>query len=58
MDRIVIDHGGRIYLAKDARMTREVFDKGYPRADEFRALRERYGMKGKLESLQSLRLEL
>lgn len=58
MDRLVIDHGGRIYLAKDARMTREVFDKGYPRADEFRALRERYAMKGKLESLQSLRLEL
>lgn len=58
LDRIVIDHGGRIYLAKDARMTREVFDKGYPRADEFRALRERYGMKGKLESLQSLRLGL
>jgi FAD/FMN-containing dehydrogenase len=58
MDKIVLDHGGRIYLTKDARMTREVFDKGYPRADEFRALRERYAMKGKLESVQSLRLEL
>ena len=35
LDRMVIDHGGRLYLAKDARMKEEVFRAGYPRADEF-----------------------
>ena len=56
LDRIVLDHGGRLYLAKDARMPREVFRKGYPRWEEFAALREKYGMSGKFQSLQSKRL--
>lgn len=56
LDRIVLDHGGRIYLAKDVRMDRTTFEAGYPELAKFRAIREKYGLKGKLESRQSLRL--
>lgn len=30
LDRIVLDHGGRLYLAKDARMSESTFKQGYP----------------------------
>jgi decaprenylphospho-beta-D-ribofuranose 2-oxidase len=56
LDRIVIDHGGRINLCKDARMSPEMFKKGYTRWKEFVDLRTKYGMRNKLNSLQSLRL--
>lgn len=35
LDAIVAEAGGRLYLAKDARMPRRLFESGYPRADEF-----------------------
>jgi FAD/FMN-containing dehydrogenase len=41
LDRLVIDHGGRVYLAKDSRVGRSAFDAMYPRARELRALRDR-----------------
>ena len=56
LDRIVLDHGGRIYLSKDVRMRPETFRRGYPRWEEFAELRERRGMIGKFNSLQSKRL--
>jgi FAD/FMN-containing dehydrogenase len=56
LDQIVIKHGGRFYLAKDARVTREVFEVGYERVEKFRALREQYGMSRKFNSLQSRRV--
>ena len=40
LDAIVREAGGRLYLAKDARMSREMFDAGYPRAAEFQAFRD------------------
>ena len=40
LDAIVREAGGRIYLAKDARMPRALFEAGYPRLDEFRAFRD------------------
>lgn len=39
LDRIVLHYGGRIYLAKDARVSRETFERGYPQIDPFRQLR-------------------
>jgi len=56
LDRIVLDHEGRLYLAKDARMSVDVFQKGYPDWKIFSDFRKENGMAGKLESIQSLRL--
>lgn len=56
LDEIVLKYGGRLYLAKDSRMSKEMFDKTYKRANEFRTLRKDYNMMGKLQSLQGERL--
>ena len=55
LDEVVLKHGGRIYLAKDARVSQAVFEKGYPKIDKFRALRKKYEMNKTFQSLQSLR---
>jgi hypothetical protein len=56
LDAIVLQHGGRLYLAKDARMSATVFKNSYPRWQEFAALREKIGATGVFTSLQSQRL--
>jgi decaprenylphospho-beta-D-ribofuranose 2-oxidase len=56
LDRIVLDHGGRLYLTKDVRMSREVFQKGYPRWEQFAQIRGQYHLNKKFNSLQSRRL--
>ncbi len=58
LDRIVLDHGGRLYLAKDARMSAETFQRSYPRWEEMRALRLASGADRLFNSLQSRRLGL
>lgn len=40
LDAIVAQAGGRMYPAKDARMPRELFERGYPRLDEFSKYRD------------------
>lgn len=40
LDAIVSQAGGRIYLAKDARMSRSLFEAGYPRLNEFLKFRD------------------
>ena len=40
LDAIMGTAGGRIYAAKDARMSRALFESGYPRLDEFRKYRD------------------
>jgi FAD/FMN-containing dehydrogenase len=40
LDSIVREAGGRIYLAKDARMPRDLFEAGYPRLYEFLQYRD------------------
>jgi FAD/FMN-containing dehydrogenase len=40
LDAIVAEAGGRLYLAKDARMPRALFESGYARHNEFRAFRD------------------
>jgi hypothetical protein len=56
LDEIVMDYEGRLYLAKDVRMARDVFIKGYPRWEMFNEIREKYGLKENFSSLQSKRL--
>lgn len=57
-DAIVADHGGRVYLAKDACATPALLPRFYPRLDEFRALRARIDPLGRFASVQSRRLGL
>lgn len=40
LDAIVREAGGRLYLAKDARMPRDLFEAGYPRLAEFLQYRD------------------
>lgn len=58
LDEIVVKRGGRIYLAKDARVSKEIFEQGYSKIDGFRELRKKYNMKKKFNSFQSLRVEI
>ncbi|MFZ4382669.1 MAG: FAD-binding protein, partial [Sandarakinorhabdus sp.] len=57
LDAITRDHGGRIYLAKDARTSR-LDTAGYPDLERFRAIRQQYGLETRFSSLQSQRLGL
>ena len=58
LDAIVADHGGRLYLAKDARGGTDLLRRGYPRLAEFEAIRTKFDPDGKFSSLQSQRLGL
>jgi len=58
LDRMLLDHGGRLYLAKDVRMSRKTFQAGYPRWEAFAALRNHYGLGDRINSLQAERLGL
>ncbi len=56
LDEIVLELGGRIYLTKDSRMRPETFRKGYPRLEEFLAVKRRADAGSALQSQQSKRL--
>lgn len=58
LDRIVLDHGGRFYLAKDGRMAPETLAASDPRAGEFAAMRAATGLAARFRSAQSERLAL
>lgn len=58
LDKIVIEYGGKIYLAKDARINENVFKKGYKHIDKFITYRNQHKMNEKFQSLQSRRLGL
>ncbi len=58
MDRIVSDHGGRLYLAKDSRSDPARLTGGYPDLAAFRAVRNRYDPDRRFRSLLSDRLDL
>ena len=58
LDEMVLSAGGRHYLAKDAHITPGVLAAGYPRLDEWRAVRRRVDPDGRWVSDQSRRLRL
>ena len=58
MDQITIAHGGRLYLAKDSRMTSQTLTAMDNRAQAFRDRRETEGWSGNFRSAQSDRLGL
>jgi decaprenylphospho-beta-D-ribofuranose 2-oxidase len=58
LDKLVVEHGGRVYLAKDSRVPAEVLDEMYPGLPEFRKLRAELDPAGVLASDMSRRLRL
>ena len=58
LDAIVLDHGGRIYLAKDARMSETVFKAGYPGWERFLAVKQEVDPEMRFRSAQSDRIGL
>jgi FAD/FMN-containing dehydrogenase len=55
-DRIVLDHGGRLYLAKDSTTTADAVRLMYPRLDEFREVKARLDPRGVISSSLARRL--
>jgi decaprenylphospho-beta-D-ribofuranose 2-oxidase len=58
LDRLVVEAGGRVYLAKDSRVPADVLAEMYPRLAEFRKLRAEFDPDGILASDLSRRLGL
>ena len=58
LDHLVLDVGGRHYLAKDSHATPEVLRRGYPRLDEWHAVRQRFDPDGLWQSDLARRLGL
>ncbi len=58
LDKLVLAYGGRLYLTKDARMSREVFRAGYPRAEAFIEKVRQFNPGLKFRSRQSDRIGL
>ena len=58
LDKKVVKYNGRIYLTKDARVTKDIFEKGYPQIEKFRSYRKNQGFINVLNSFQSRRLKI
>lgn len=58
LDRLVLEAGGRLYLAKESRTAPETFARMYPRLDEWRKIRASVDPTGIFTSDQSRRLAL
>ena len=58
LDRRVLEFGGRVYTAKDSRVSAENFHAMYPRIDEWIALRRKADPNGVFASDMARRLEL
>ncbi len=58
LDEILTRYEGRLYLAKDSRMSPSTFCAGYPKIPEFRKLRAHIGADRRFQSLLAQRLGL
>lgn len=58
LDKIIVHYGGRFYLAKDARVSKEIFELGYPNINKFREFRKEHQLIDYFNSMQSQRLSL
>ena len=58
LDAIVMDAGGRVYLGKDARLSRESFQRMYPGWKQWKAVRDHWDPDGVFQSELGRRLGL
>ena len=58
LDEMILGAGGRHYLAKDAQLTPAVISTGYPRLDEWKAIRRTVDPNGRWASDLARRLDL
>lgn len=58
LDAIILAHGGRLYLAKDARMSKDVFRSSYPNWQAFTELKQKVDPNNKFVSEQAKRIGL
>lgn len=58
LDDIVLSYGGRLYLAKDARMNEKMFKAGYPNWEKFMEIKLKFDPKSVFASQQSDRIGL
>jgi len=56
LDKIILNSNGRIYLTKDARMSKDIFWKTYQNIHKFLEIKFKYDPNNKFQSLQSKRL--
>ena len=55
LDKITLKHGGRFYLAKDSRISREIFAQADHRSEAYLQYRKKQGAKEIFSSEQSKR---
>lgn len=58
LDHITLQHGGRVYLAKDARLSPDSFRKMYPRHDDWLKIKRQADPAGRFSSSLSRRLKM
>jgi decaprenylphospho-beta-D-ribofuranose 2-oxidase len=58
LERLTLDHGGRIYLAKDACLSAAGFAAMYPKLDAFRAVLREADPQGRMTSGMARRLNI
>lgn len=58
LDELVVEGGGRIYLAKDARQSRGTFEAGYPNISKFRDIRRGIDATNRIRSRLAERLDI
>lgn len=58
LDQIVLKYGGRVYLAKDARMSAETFHAMYPRLAEWQKIKARVDPENRFDSDLARRLRM
>ena len=56
LDEIVLENGGRLYLTKDSRMTKETLHNSYKNIEKFKEIKHKIDSDNKFQSLQSKRL--
>ena len=58
LDEVLLAHGGRLYLAKDSRMSEDVFKAAYPNWERFVEIKKTLDPSNTFGSRQSMRLGL